>query len=164
VASTAVPFQPRGVHNLCRHKRQTKAKSADDLKAIRDGQFLPCTYNVPNSVCQNLFCAACTIAKAHCRKASISPSSGKPSKEMVLKEGHVNPGDCVSCDHYLYHQSRALLLPHQATLPAPMGTSPEPFMLTMLQGTSFTAHNGPLLPVTPSVASSSSRRTQQTLG
>lgn len=91
------------IHNLCRHKRQTKARTEEDLKAIRDGQFLPCTHNVPNnSVCQNLICPACTIAKkAHRRKSSISPSSGAAPKEMILKEGHLSPGDCVSCDHYL---------------------------------------------------------------
>jgi hypothetical protein len=51
------------VHNLCQ-LRKSKVESVKDLLDLRDGAFLPCTYNVPNSVCDNLLCAACQISKA----------------------------------------------------------------------------------------------------
>jgi hypothetical protein len=38
--------------------------------------------------------------KSHRRKPTIRPA-GKPYKEMALKENHLEPGDCVSCDHYI---------------------------------------------------------------
>ena len=45
-------------------------------------------------------CAACLCAKAHVR----SPENLNPCRSnacMSLKRGHVNPGDCISADHYI---------------------------------------------------------------
>ena len=89
------------IHNLARQKSQTKKVSTtDELVALRDGPLLPCTYNVPNAVCDNLICAACAISKATRRKPSIRSSSA-PSREKILKENDLQPGDCISCDHYV---------------------------------------------------------------
>lgn len=74
--------------------------SKEDLLILRDGPFLPCKYNVPNAVSDNLLCAACAISKATRRKPTIR-TAGRQIKEMILKENHLQPGDCVSCDHYI---------------------------------------------------------------
>ena len=89
------------VHNLCRQKKAKKVQTEDELIAIRDGPSLPCIHNVPNSVCRNLLCSSCCIAKAKRRKRSIHRSSTAPEKEMVLKEEKLKPGDRIHCDHYL---------------------------------------------------------------
>jgi transposase InsO family protein len=89
------------VHNLCRQKKAKKVQTEDELIAIRDGPSLPCIHNVPNSVCRNLLCSSCCIAKAKRRKPSIHRSSTAPEKEMVLKEEKLKPGDRIHCDHYL---------------------------------------------------------------
>ena len=87
------------IHYLCRQRKQV-LKSPKDICELRDGPFLPCTYNVPYSVCDNLLCTACCISKASRRKPNIH-AAGKIEKEMSLKEGHLSPGDCISCDHYI---------------------------------------------------------------
>jgi hypothetical protein len=89
------------IHNLCRQKRTTKAKTVFELEAIRDGPMLPCTFNVPAATCDGLLCAACVVSKATRRAPSISSSTKPPPRSMVLKEGDLQPGDCVSCDHYM---------------------------------------------------------------
>eukprot|EP00956_Cyclotella_meneghiniana_P036515 scaffold126698_cov40-Cyclotella_meneghiniana.AAC.1 len=87
------------IHDLCRQRKHS-LKSPQDVRELRDGPFLPCTYNVPNSVCDGLLCSACCISKASRRKPNIR-ATGKLVKEMTLKEGHLAPGDCISCDHYI---------------------------------------------------------------
>ena len=87
------------IHNLCRQRKKVVSPK-EELLDLRDGPYLPCKYNVPNAVCDNLLCAACAISKATRRKPTIR-SAGKPLKEMALKEDHLNPGDCVSCNHYI---------------------------------------------------------------
>jgi hypothetical protein len=42
-----------------------------ELLDLRDGPYLPCKYNIPNAVCNNFLCAACTISKATRRKPTI---------------------------------------------------------------------------------------------
>jgi hypothetical protein len=88
------------IHNLCRQKRAAKVDDVKELKAIREGAFLPCTFNVPSASCDGLLCAACATANATRRAPSINGVTSSAGKEMVLKEGHVEPGDCVSCDHF----------------------------------------------------------------
>jgi transposase InsO family protein len=89
------------VHNLCRMKRVAKPKDESDLVAIRDGPTLPCTFNVPNACCDGLLCAACTVAKASRRAPSINSKIKPPARQMVLKDGDLQPGDCISCDHFM---------------------------------------------------------------
>jgi hypothetical protein len=87
------------IHNLCR-LRKSIVKTKEDLLELRDGPYLPCNYNVPNAVCDNLLCAACAISKATRRKPTVR-TAGTQVKEMSLKEDHIQPGDCISCDHYI---------------------------------------------------------------
>ena len=91
------------IHNLCRQKRQTKVDSLIliDLLPICQGAMLPCTFNVPGSICNGLLCAVCSMANATHRAPYISGVTSRASKEMILKEDHVDPGDCISCDHFL---------------------------------------------------------------
>ncbi len=45
-------------------------------------------------------CAACLCAKAHIRSPeNLNPHHSNVS--MSLKRGHVQPGDCISTDHYI---------------------------------------------------------------
>ena len=89
------------IHNLCRQKRQLrKATKPGDLQPVLDGPTLPCTFNVPSASCVGLLCAACETSKATRKSPTIRPTSSRAPKEMVLKEGHLDPGDCVSCDHF----------------------------------------------------------------
>jgi hypothetical protein len=87
------------VHNLCRQKKR-RVSNVKELLELRDGPFLPCNHNVPSTVCENLLCPACQIAKATRRKPSVRVA-GEKLREMVLKEDHTQPGVCISCDHYL---------------------------------------------------------------
>ncbi|KAL7477338.1 LOW QUALITY PROTEIN: hypothetical protein ACHAW6_003145 [Cyclotella cf. meneghiniana] len=67
---------------------------------VHDGPTLPCTYNVPNSVCDNLLCAVCSITKA----TRQNPPKGKTHSLphfLVLKTNDLSPSDRVNCDHYL---------------------------------------------------------------
>ena len=89
------------IHNLCRQKRSGRVNKTDELQAIRDSACLPCTFNVPSAVCDGLLCAACETAKASRRAPSLRPTLRPASKEMLLKQGDVQPGDCISCDHFL---------------------------------------------------------------
>lgn len=89
------------VHNLLRLKRSPKVTAIDDFKPIRDKPTLPCSAKIPSSACHHLLCAACEISKATRRRPSNYPAYNAPVKEMSLKEGHIQPGLCVSCDHYL---------------------------------------------------------------
>ena len=89
------------IHNLCRQKRSGTLKSEADLQQIRDKAILPCTFNVPSATCDGLLCAACQTAKAARRSPTIRPTTKAPTKEMVLKQGDLAPGDKVSCDHFI---------------------------------------------------------------
>lgn len=89
------------IHNLCRQKRSGRVDSTSDLVAIRDGAQLPCTFNVPSATCDGLLCAACETAKASRRAPSMRPTCKPASRKMLLKQNDLQPGDCISCDHFL---------------------------------------------------------------
>jgi hypothetical protein len=88
------------VHSLCRHKRMSKDVTVSDFVPYRDGPFLPCSHKIPDNVCANLLCAACCIAKAK-RRAPAVQTITAASKEMSLKVDDLQPGDCISCNHYI---------------------------------------------------------------
>eukprot|EP00804_Cyclotella_cryptica_P007267 CCRYP_017868-RA/>CCRYP_017868-RA protein AED:0.22 eAED:0.06 QI:0/0/0/1/1/1/2/0/1188 len=87
------------VHNLMRARKSPSVRKTDDLLPLRQGVLLPCKFPPPSSVAQCLLCAACEISKATRRR----PDTGSrlASDYSSLKAGHVSPGDCVSCDHYI---------------------------------------------------------------
>eukprot|EP00804_Cyclotella_cryptica_P012739 CCRYP_019202-RA/>CCRYP_019202-RA protein AED:0.43 eAED:0.27 QI:0/0/0/1/0/0.5/2/0/558 len=89
------------VQNISQQRRESNLSTLSDLVRLRDGPLLPYTYNVPSTACKNLLCAACEISKATCRLPSVCASHTGPRSHMLLKENHVQPGDCVSCDHFI---------------------------------------------------------------
>ena len=89
------------IHNLCRQKRQARADSVEDLNLIRSGQFLPCKYNVPSCSREGLLCAACETSKATRRSPDSRPTCSHANSEMKLKVEDLQPGDRVSCDHFI---------------------------------------------------------------
>eukprot|EP00804_Cyclotella_cryptica_P006881 CCRYP_020804-RA/>CCRYP_020804-RA protein AED:0.48 eAED:0.37 QI:0/-1/0/1/-1/1/1/0/621 len=89
------------VQNISRQRREPCPNNSSELVRIRDGPLLPCTYNVPSTACDNLLCAACEISKATRRAPMVRPVHSTASSQMILKENHVQPGDCISCDHFL---------------------------------------------------------------
>jgi hypothetical protein len=52
------------------------------------------------SSCALLLCAACQVAKQARRGAEVFKNVLEEGKEMVLKRGHLQPGDMVSIDQY----------------------------------------------------------------
>eukprot|EP00804_Cyclotella_cryptica_P027788 CCRYP_009212-RA/>CCRYP_009212-RA protein AED:0.44 eAED:0.14 QI:0/-1/0/1/-1/1/1/0/824 len=89
------------IHNLCRQSCRLVPRSPDNLVPLHWGHFLPCTYNVPNAVCDHLLCGACECAKAKRRRPRVVGASAGATRSMVLKQNHLHPGDCLSCDHYI---------------------------------------------------------------
>eukprot|EP00804_Cyclotella_cryptica_P018090 CCRYP_017614-RA/>CCRYP_017614-RA protein AED:0.43 eAED:0.20 QI:0/0/0/1/0/0/2/0/735 len=89
------------VHNLCCQTCGLTPRSPDDLVPLQEGHFLPCTYNVPNAVCDHLLCGACECAKAKRCRPCVDGASAGVTRSMVLKQDHLHLGDCLSCDHYI---------------------------------------------------------------
>jgi hypothetical protein len=52
------------IHNLCHQTRRATPWGPDDLVPLHEGRVLPCTYNVPDDVCDDLLCEVCENAKA----------------------------------------------------------------------------------------------------
>lgn len=71
--------------------------------------MLPCTFNVPGSICNGLLYATCSTANATWQAPSISGVTSRPEKDKVLKEEHSEPGDCISCDHYMFPVSECMM-------------------------------------------------------
>jgi hypothetical protein len=55
---------------------------------------------MPDNVYSGLLCVAYSIAKAKCCAPSVRTTTAT-SKEMSLKVDDLQPGDCLSCDHYI---------------------------------------------------------------
>ncbi len=80
--------------------------------SLHAGPFLPCRTKGPVCDTAGIKCMACLCAKAQ-RRSTQSRVIHDPdhltrlrqhvdgSNTMVLKRGHMSPGDCVSADHYL---------------------------------------------------------------
>jgi hypothetical protein len=88
------------VHSLCQQKKKSKNETVSDFVPYHDSPFLPCSHKMPNNVCSSLLCAACSIAKAKRRTPSVQTTTAA-SKEMTLKADDLQPGNCISCDHYI---------------------------------------------------------------
>ena len=88
------------IQRLCSRQRQKKISTVDEFIAFRDSHNLPCKYNVSQAGTSSLLCAACCISKATRRKPTVR-SAGKQMQEMKLKENDLQPGDRISCDHYV---------------------------------------------------------------
>ena len=93
--------------------------------ALHKGPFIPCKEDRgPRCDITGLKCAACLTAKATLRTprsrgtatlTAHSPNNDRPchnqliiDREMILKQGHTKPGECVSADHYISAIQRCL--------------------------------------------------------
>ncbi len=84
---------------LMRDRKWLKNKH-NNAASLHSGPFI--TAKSRAHVCDTLTmkCAACLCAKAHIR----SPDNLNPCRSnvcMLLKHGHVHPGDCISADYYI---------------------------------------------------------------
>eukprot|EP00804_Cyclotella_cryptica_P029108 CCRYP_005282-RA/>CCRYP_005282-RA protein AED:0.23 eAED:0.21 QI:0/0/0/0.75/0/0/4/0/1154 len=89
------------LQNISRHRRDSHPSTSSDLVRLHSGPLLPCTYNVPSTACDNLLRAACEISKAIRWLPSVRATHSGHQPHMLLKENHVHPGDCMSCDHFI---------------------------------------------------------------
>ncbi len=82
------------------HDRKWLKDKNNNAASLNLEPFITAKSQAP--VCDTLTmkCAACLCAKAHIR----SPENLNPHCSnvcMLLKRGHVHPGDCISTDHYI---------------------------------------------------------------
>ena len=103
---------------LTRDRAWLHDRDTNKSHALYSGPFLPCTTKARTCDIQHLKCIACCCAKAQ-RRSTSAVKRRDPDilqqfehtldgvREKVLKTGHLQPGDCISADHYLSpHQGR----------------------------------------------------------
>eukprot|EP00804_Cyclotella_cryptica_P021897 CCRYP_000849-RA/>CCRYP_000849-RA protein AED:0.64 eAED:0.25 QI:0/0/0/0.5/1/1/2/0/599 len=88
------------IQNISRQRRTLTPSSTDELVRLAMDLFSRVLTTSP-APCDHLLCAACEISKATRRAPTIRSSRNHAPRQMVLKEDHVKPGDCVSCDHFI---------------------------------------------------------------
>ena len=88
-------------------------RSADPSYSLHKGPFLPSIERGPSCDITPLKCASCLHAKSHRNSSGVTPTTPfhlgisqdfhdrMSTNKCILKRGHLNPGDCVSADHYL---------------------------------------------------------------
>ncbi len=86
------------VQMLMRNRKWLKSQSNDD-EALYSGPFIRIKSRAPVCDIAHLKCAACLCAKASRKTPSNLPA--RPlTKDLILKRGHLMPGDCISVDHF----------------------------------------------------------------
>ncbi len=97
---------------LMRDRKWLQDRDNKDV-SLHAGSFLPCRTKGPTCDIQNLKCVACLCAKAQRRSTTHDHARHDPDtllrfrkhldgdNRLMLKKGHVLPGDCVSADHYI---------------------------------------------------------------
>jgi hypothetical protein len=78
-------------------KKQWLKSEGDNL--LHSGPFFVMKNNVPTCDMLQLKCAACLCSKATI-KTPDSMALLLSQKKFILKTNNLNPGDCVSGDHY----------------------------------------------------------------
>jgi hypothetical protein len=98
---------------LLMRDRKWLSDHRDHHVSLHAGPFLPCRTKGPACDTAGIKCMACLCAKAQRRSPHTGHIVHDPDqltrlrqhldgdKTMVLKRGHMSPGDCVSADHYL---------------------------------------------------------------
>jgi hypothetical protein len=97
------------------HQRLSHASISWVQMLMRDKSFLPCDNDrttvlhkgpfiklksrAPTCDTMSLKCAACLCANAAVR-SPINSLSRKSAKTNILEVNHLQPGDCISADHY----------------------------------------------------------------
>jgi hypothetical protein len=73
--------------------------SADNKNALHSGPFIPTKSHAQVCNTSTLKCAACLFAKASA-KLPVNLAPRASTKNHILKQDHLQPGDCISADHY----------------------------------------------------------------
>jgi hypothetical protein len=73
--------------------------SADNKNALHSGPFIPMKSLAQVCNTSTLKCAACLFAKAS-TKLPVNLAPRASPKNHILKQDHLQPGDCISADHY----------------------------------------------------------------
>ena len=88
-------------------------RSHNPSQSLHRGPFLPSIERGPTCDISPLECSSCIYAKSHRKGSSVTPTTPchlgvsqdfherMSTNKCILKRGHLNPGDCVSADHYL---------------------------------------------------------------
>jgi hypothetical protein len=86
------------IQSLMRHKQFLPCSNADGA-LLRKGPFIRTNSCAPSCNIAGLKCAACLYAKASARTPSNLPPR-QSIKTMTLKANDLQPGSCISTDHY----------------------------------------------------------------
>jgi hypothetical protein len=73
--------------------------SADNKNALHSGPFIPMKSCAQVCNTSTLKCAACLLAKAS-TKLPVNLAPRASPKNHILKQDHLQPGNCISADHY----------------------------------------------------------------
>jgi hypothetical protein len=83
------------------HDRKWLPGTANNKMALHSGPFITTRKGSRAQLCDTstLICAACLYAKASTRSpTNLAPRSSP--KKNILKQNHLQPGNCLSADHY----------------------------------------------------------------
>ncbi len=87
------------IQTLMQEIKWLKDKSNNKV-SLHSGPFITAKSGAPICNTSTMKCVACLCAKAHIR----SPENLNPCRSnvsMSLKHGHVQPGNCISANHYI---------------------------------------------------------------
>jgi hypothetical protein len=85
---------------LMQDRKWLKDKNNNEV-SLHLGPFITAKSQAPICDTSTMKCAACLCAKAHIRSpGNLNPCCSNVS--MSLKCGHVQPGNCISADHYIF--------------------------------------------------------------
>jgi hypothetical protein len=73
--------------------------STDNKNALHSGPFIPTKSCAQVCNISTLKCAACLFAKAS-TKLPVNLASRASTKNHILKQDHLQPGNCISADHH----------------------------------------------------------------
>jgi hypothetical protein len=73
--------------------------SADNKNALHSGPFIPMKSHAQVCNTSTLKCAACLFAKSS-TKSPVNLAPRESPKNHILKQDHLQPGDCILADHY----------------------------------------------------------------
>jgi hypothetical protein len=86
------------IQSLMRNKKFLPCSNTDS-NALHQGPFIRTSSRAPGCNVSSLKCAACLYAKASARTPSNLPLR-RSQKNMTQKSNNLQPGSCISADHY----------------------------------------------------------------
>jgi hypothetical protein len=81
------------------HGQKWLPGSTDNKNALHSGPFIPTKSCAQVCNTSTLKCAACLFAKAS-KKLPVNLAPRASPKNHILKQDHLQPGDCILADHY----------------------------------------------------------------